>query len=57
VAGLPTVLVGVTHIGVALAVEFGALSYWRQPHGLILIAPFAVGMLGGLATWTATTRA
>jgi hypothetical protein len=44
-------------LGVALAVGFGALSHWRQPQGPILIALFAVGMLGSLATVTATRRA
>lgn len=36
--------------GLALAIAFGVLTDWRQPHGPILAATFVVG---GVACWLA----
>jgi hypothetical protein len=43
---LAAVALAANLLGVALAVAFGALSRWEQPHGPLLIALFAAGALG-----------
>ena len=47
---LAIVAVAANLLGIVLAVAFGTLSQWRAPQGPVLIALFATGTVGCLAT-------